>query len=142
MSTDEGAFVLWDGRIDLHARVENEFPTWDWRCAPAGLFTRRQLRELHLRPNGQDPYGRIECRRGRRYAWLYRHDLAAPSRPVTPAMQHGLDQAMRARRICPKCKRDAGYCIPYIALGRCVECHLDEQENTPTSSTRSQLVAA
>ncbi|MEV8003794.1 RRQRL motif-containing zinc-binding protein [Streptomyces parvus] len=102
-----------------------------WRLAPDGLATRRQLRALGLRPGGQDPV--VEIQRIRRHkpplvAYLYRIDRAKPVRPMTPARAAALAAAMRARRTCPSCHVDAGYCIPR-SLGMCVPCH-----DTPSSS--------
>lgn len=54
-------------------------------------------------------------------AYLYRIDRAKPVRPMTPGRQAALAKAMLARRTCPKCRTDAGYCIP-TSLGMCVPC--------------------
>ncbi|GHI22917.1 hypothetical protein Shyd_42880 [Streptomyces hydrogenans] len=62
-------------------------PVFRWRQAGPGLATRRQLREMGLRPGGQEPAARIECRGGKRFAWLYRTDLAKPKRPMTLAKE-------------------------------------------------------
>ncbi|MFE1402732.1 RRQRL motif-containing zinc-binding protein [Streptomyces sp. NPDC058770] len=100
-------------------------PNYRWRMAPEGLATRRQLRALGLRPGGQDVAAQLERprrRRGPLVAYLYRIDLARPVRPMTPARRAALDKAMAARRTCPECRRDAGYCIPR-SLGMCVPCH-------------------
>ena len=132
-------FVLWDGRLDLSAHVVDGFPTWRWRWAPAGLVTRRQLRAAGRRPAGQEPYGRIICRRGSRFAWLYRLDLSAPKRTATPAVREALARAMQARRICPTCGFDVGYCIPYIALGECVDC--SEKRSTTVTVTAEEIAA-
>ncbi|MCD0482039.1 hypothetical protein LO771_06315 [Streptacidiphilus sp. ASG 303] len=99
-------------------------PTYPWRMAPAGLATRRQLRAAGLRPGGQPVCAQIlwqSRRRGVRAAYLYRIDRARPVRPMTPARAAALAAAMRARRTCPICGRDAGYCIPRH-LGICVPC--------------------
>ncbi|MFF5675285.1 RRQRL motif-containing zinc-binding protein [Streptomyces hygroscopicus] len=101
-------------------------PTYPWHLAPDGLVTRRQLRALGLRPGGQ-PIAAQVMRRSRRrktgvqVAYLYRLDLAKPVRPMTPARSAALAAAMRARRTCPQCSTDAGYCIP-TSLGVCVTC--------------------
>ncbi|EFG09307.1 Hypothetical protein SCLAV_4233 [Streptomyces clavuligerus] len=47
--------------------------------------------------------------------------LALPVRPMTPARAAALAAAMRARRTCPSCRTDCGYCIPR-SLGMCVPC--------------------
>ncbi|MEV6259270.1 RRQRL motif-containing zinc-binding protein [Streptomyces sp. NPDC051784] len=99
-------------------------PVYRWRLAPDGLATRRQLRAMGLRPGGQDVAGEVQRprrRRGPLVAYLYRIDLALPVRPMTPARMAALEAAMRARRTCPECRTDAGYCIPR-SLGMCVPC--------------------
>ncbi|MET8714440.1 RRQRL motif-containing zinc-binding protein [Streptomyces sp. NPDC004735] len=100
-------------------------PVYRWRLAPAGLATRRQLRSLGLRPGGQEAAAQLERprrRRGPLVAFLYRVDRAKPVRPMTPGRRAALAKAMTARRTCPACRRDAGYCIPR-SLGMCVPCH-------------------
>ncbi|KMO96988.1 RRQRL motif-containing zinc-binding protein [Streptomyces roseus] len=100
-------------------------PVYPWRLAPDGLATRRQLRAAGLRPGGQDVVAQVERprrRRGPLVAFLYRLDLALPVRPMTAARWAALERANTARRICPACRRDAGYVIP-ISLGACVACH-------------------
>ncbi|MFF4736328.1 RRQRL motif-containing zinc-binding protein [Streptomyces sp. NPDC001262] len=101
-------------------------PTYPWRLAPEGLATRRQLRARGLRPGGQ-PIAAQVMRRSRRrragalVAYLYRLDKAVPVRPMTPGKRAALAKAMTARRTCPACATDAGYCIP-TSLGMCVTC--------------------
>ncbi|MER8262792.1 RRQRL motif-containing zinc-binding protein [Streptomyces griseus] len=100
-------------------------PSYRWRLAPDGLATRRQLRALGLRPGGQDVVAELHRPRRRRdplVAYLYRVDHAKPVRPMTPARATALAAAMLARRTCPTCRLDAGYCIP-VSLGMCVTCH-------------------
>ncbi|MEU1939121.1 RRQRL motif-containing zinc-binding protein [Streptomyces coeruleorubidus] len=105
-------------------------PVYRWRLAPDGLATRRQLRALGLRPGGQDVAAQVERprrRRGPLVAYLYRVELAKPVRPMTPAKWAALAKANAARRICPECRRDAGYVIP-PSLGMCTPCaYPDEQ---------------
>ncbi|MFI6609718.1 RRQRL motif-containing zinc-binding protein [Streptomyces sp. NPDC050507] len=99
-------------------------PEFRWRLAPDGYATRRQLRALGLRPGGQDVAAVLHRPRRRRaplVAYLYRIDHAKPVRPMTPGRAAALAKAMRARRTCPNCRRDAGYCIPR-SLGVCVPC--------------------
>jgi len=90
---------LSDGRWEF-GRVEDGLPTFGFRQAPSGLATRRQLRAAGLRPAGQGPAGQIRWRRGRRFALLYRVDLAAPKRQPSPAQLVALERAMAARRFC------------------------------------------
>lgn len=96
--------------------------TFRWGFAPSGLATRRQLAACGLRPGGAQPVACLSWRRGRRIAYLYPVDLAVPKRAMTPAKAAALVAAMRARRTCPTCRRDAGYCIP-TSLGCCLDCH-------------------
>ncbi|GAA2409791.1 hypothetical protein GCM10010433_05660 [Streptomyces pulveraceus] len=100
-------------------------PVYRWRLAPDGYATRRQLRALGLRPGGQDVAAQLERprrHRGPLVAYLYLVDRAKPVRPMTPGRAEALAKAMAARRTCPACRRDAGYCIPR-SLGMCVTCH-------------------
>ncbi|OEJ98048.1 RRQRL motif-containing zinc-binding protein [Streptomyces thermolilacinus] len=106
-------------------------PVYRWRLAPDGLATRRQLRARGLRPGGQPVAAQLERprrRRGPLVAYLYRIDLAKPVRPMTPGRAAALQRAMAARRTCPSCRRDAGYCIP-PSLGRCVPCAYPHQQH-------------
>ncbi|MET8269226.1 RRQRL motif-containing zinc-binding protein [Streptomyces sp. NPDC005096] len=106
-------------------------PAYAWRLAPDGYATRRQLRAMGLRPGGQDVAAEVRRprkRRGPLVAYLYRVNLAKPVRPMTPGRAEALAKAMRARRTCPNCRRDAGYCIPR-SLGMCVPC-ADSPERT------------
>lgn len=112
---------LSDGRQVLAEGIEDGLPTFRWRSAPAGLATRRQLRACGLRPGRQDPAAQIKWRRGRRWAALYRVDLALPRRVPTEAQRRALALALAARRRCSRCRRDVGYVVPRHTL-RCVDC--------------------
>ncbi|MDH6518186.1 hypothetical protein M2163_004831 [Streptomyces sp. SAI-135] len=106
------------------APASGSLPVYRWRLAPEGLATRRQLRTMGLRPGGQDVAAEVQRprrRRGPLVAYLYRIDAAKPVRPMTPGRWAALARANRARRICPTCRRDAGYVIP-TSLGACVPC--------------------
>ncbi|WDV53405.1 hypothetical protein PV963_25100 [Streptomyces coeruleorubidus] len=110
-------------------------PVYRWRLAPDGYATRRQLRARGLRPGGQGVAAQLERprrRRGPLVAYLYRVDLAKPVRPMTPGRWAALAKANAARRLCPQCRRDAGYVIP-ASLGACVPCAYP----TPADSPRS-----
>ncbi|MBL0779334.1 hypothetical protein G6541_19495 [Streptomyces albidoflavus] len=100
-------------------------PVYPWRLAPEGLATRRQLRAMGLRPGGQLVVAEIQRprRRGRPplVGYLYRVAQAKPVRPMTPGRARALAAALRARRICPQCQQDRGYCIP-TSLGACASC--------------------
>jgi hypothetical protein len=99
-------------------------PTWPWHSGPAHLLTRRQLAARGLRPGRQPVAGQIlwRSRHRVRAAYLYDTRLARPKKPATPRQLRALDKAMTARRLCPTCGIDVGYCIPR-SLGQCVECH-------------------
>ncbi|MDX3403727.1 RRQRL motif-containing zinc-binding protein [Streptomyces sp. ME01-18h] len=105
-------------------------PVYRWLLAPDGLATRRQLRARGLRPGGQDVAAQVvrpRRRRGPLVAYLYSIEQAKPVRPMTPAKWAALAKANAARRICPECRRDAGYVIP-PSLGMCVTCAYPEHE--------------
>lgn len=107
-------------------------PTYPWRLAPDGLATRAQLRARGLRPGGQEIAAQIlwrsrRTRGGIRAAYLYRIDRAKPVRPMTVAKRAALAKANAARRICPNCRKDAGYRIP-PTVGMCVPCAYPNDE--------------
>jgi hypothetical protein len=111
-------------RPDPGMTLPSDFPSFQWLCAPAGLATRRQLATLGLRPGGMEPVARIVWRHGERVAYLFPIHLAVPKRPATPAQLRALAAAMRARRTCRACGRDAGYCLPRSWSG-CLDCTPD-----------------
>jgi hypothetical protein len=93
-----------------------------------GLATRRQLTALGLRPGGQDVQAQILWRQGKRVAYLYAVALAKPKRTPTPAQLGALERAMKARRTCPRCLRDIGYCLRK-RWPACLDCQTpDEKE--------------
>jgi hypothetical protein len=96
-------------------------PAFDFRCAPAGLLTRRQLRAAGLAPGGQEPYARLVWKRDRRWAWLYRADLARPKRTPTPAQLDAVGKALAARQICAGCG-PVSYCVRTTDR-LCGDCH-------------------
>ncbi|MEV7068550.1 RRQRL motif-containing zinc-binding protein [Streptomyces collinus] len=102
--------------VDVDPYDDGSFPEFRWKRAPQGLATRRQLRVMGLRPGGQEPVARITCRRGQRFAYLYRVDLAKPIRPMTLAKELALDKAMAARQTCPKCRRRYHVCLKRAIL--------------------------
>lgn len=81
--------------VDPYDPGDGSLPVFRWKQAGRKeLATRRQLREMGLRPGGAEPVARIECRAGKRWAWLYRIDLAKPKFPMTLAKEAALDKAM------------------------------------------------
>lgn len=113
-------------------------PTFPFRMAPDGYATRRQLRADGLRPGGQEAiqimwFSNRRRRTGQpptiRVAYLYRIDRAKPVQPMTPGRAAALAKAMLARRTCPNCRTDAGYCIP-PTLGTCVPCAYPDEQRT------------
>ena len=114
------SLMLWDGREAIGWQ-HHGMPVFRFRWAPAGLATRRQLRALRLSLGGHEPYGLLVWRHGSRWAWLWRLDLAKPSRVPSPAQLNALDKAMTARRRCRQCSTVVDYCVP-TSDGRCVDC--------------------
>ncbi|MFE5513984.1 RRQRL motif-containing zinc-binding protein [Streptomyces sp. NPDC056529] len=110
--------------VDPYDPGDGSLPVFRWTQAGREvLATRRQLREMRLHPGGQEPVARIECRGGRRWAWLYRIDRALPKLPMTLAKEAALDRAMAARQTsCPACHRRYFHCLPLRSLGSCLEC--------------------
>lgn len=104
-----------------HAWMQNGLPTYAWRTAPAGLLTRRQMRTAGLAPSKAEPVAQIVTRRNQRCGYLYDPADLAPKRTATPAQLVAVGKALAARRWCPSCHQDAGYCIP-TSLGRCIDC--------------------
>ncbi|MGW6708085.1 RRQRL motif-containing zinc-binding protein [Streptomyces sp. NPDC054956] len=105
-------------------------PTYPRKLAPEGLATRRQLRAQGLRPGGQPVFAQIlwlgrrppgATERLVRAAYLYRLDLAAAVRPMTPGRWRAHRAMMRARRTCPVCLVTYPYVIP-TSLGCCSGC--------------------
>ncbi|MGW4168970.1 RRQRL motif-containing zinc-binding protein [Streptomyces chartreusis] len=111
-------------------------PTYPWRLA-----TRRQLRAEGLRPGGQPIAAqamRINRRTGTpRVAYLYRIDQAKPVRPMTSRKWGALALAMLARRTCPACRLDVGYCIPrsHGICGMCLAAQTPPDLHLPPRST-------
>ncbi|WP_228978408.1 RRQRL motif-containing zinc-binding protein [Streptomyces sp. DH12] len=109
--------------VDPYDPGDGSLPVYRWKQAGhENLATRRQLREMGLRRGGQEPVARIECRGGKRFAWLYRVDLAKPKFAMTLAKEAALDKAMAKRQTCGICGRRYFHCIPLKTLGSCLEC--------------------
>ncbi len=129
---DPRVWLVWDPTGENHGGL----PSYIWGIdgkplegpggAPAGLATRRQLAEKGLRKNGQEPVAQVMFKaRGRRRAYLYRIDLAAPARPMTEAKWRSVRNAAASRRRCSECHRtDLDYIPRSVApeWGRCNDC--------------------
>ena len=115
---------MWDGRWWPCAGRYAGAPVFRYGWAPPGLATYRQLSAQGLRPAGQDVAGWLVWGPSNRprWAYLYRLDLAAPKRPMTPGKWAAIRPCNAAQRICPTCRIDVGYRIPG-SLGECVDCH-------------------
>ncbi|WP_329501492.1 RRQRL motif-containing zinc-binding protein [Kitasatospora herbaricolor] len=119
-------------------------PTYPWRYGPERqrMATRRQLRELGLRPGGQAVAAQVVCRRGKRVAHLFPVDGAKPVRPMTPAKAAALAKAMRARSTCPLCTVTYDYCLPLKSIGSCLPCaELTEDEREQLAALTATLTA-
>jgi hypothetical protein len=117
--TDDQRKSYVDTLFDPTGEHHDGMPTYPYRLAPAGLYTRRQLAQRGLRPGGQPIAAQILWRHGKRIAYLYRLDLAAPKRVATPAQRSALARALLARRTCPTCRQVRDYYIPR----RTAQCH-------------------
>jgi hypothetical protein len=103
--------------------LANGLPTFRFRCAPPGLVTRRQLRAAGLCPGGQDIAAQLVWRGGRRWAGLYRRDLAVVSPGATTAQLEALRRANHALRTCTGCGRLWDFRLPRIGgVRRCWPC--------------------
>ncbi|MGC0344208.1 hypothetical protein RKD20_009242 [Streptomyces sp. SLBN-8D4] len=90
---------------------------------------------MGLRPGGQQPAVRIECRRGRRIAYPYRIDLAKPKLPMTLAKELALDTAMAARADLPALWPPLPPLPPLRTQGQCEPCHKGYEPSPDTVMT-------
>ncbi|MFF3247382.1 RRQRL motif-containing zinc-binding protein [Streptomyces sp. NPDC002870] len=105
-------------------------PVFAWNQADRCIYaTRRQLAAERLSPGGP-VVARLVWRKGRREAHLYLRRQAKPKRLMTWPQIEALAKALAARRFCPDCRRDVGYCLPR-RYGHCFDCH------TASASERS-----
>ncbi|TCO43595.1 hypothetical protein EV646_112172 [Kribbella antiqua] len=93
---------LWDGRR-WPGRVRNGLPEFSFGQAPAGLSTRRQLRERGLSRGGQEPFARLTWKRDRRFAWLYVDERARAKRTPSDKQLAAINKALAARKVCAEC---------------------------------------
>jgi hypothetical protein len=135
---------LWDGRWWPCAGRYAEAPVFRYGWAPTGLATVRQLAAQGLRPAGQDVAGYLVWGPANRprWAYLYRLDLAAPKRVMTPARWAAIGRANAAQRVCPTCGLDDGYRIPR-PLGECWPCAAlrDQDHDHDTTDTEMEEAA-
>jgi hypothetical protein len=105
--------------------VDGALPAFGWREADRTVYaTRRQLAAERLAPGGPIA-ARLIWRKGKREAHLYLRAQAKPKRVMTWPQIEALAKALAARRFCPSCRRDVGYCLPR-SFGRCYPCHTQE----------------
>lgn len=94
---EDSEHECWPGRL------VDGMPEFEFRCAPPGLSTARQLREAGLCPGGREPFARLRWGKrnhSKKWAWLYVTAYAKPSRVPTPAQREVLNQMMKTRRTC------------------------------------------
>jgi len=103
---------------------QNGLPTWAYGFAPRGLLTRRQMRAAGLAPGGALPIAQVVWTHKRHEvrAQLWDRDHLAAKRTASPAQLVAVGLALAARRWCPECRSDVGYCIR-TSLGCCEVCH-------------------
>ncbi|KPI12061.1 hypothetical protein OK074_2682 [Actinobacteria bacterium OK074] len=103
-------------------------PVFGWNQADRAVYaTRRQLAADRLAPGGPVAAWLV-WREGEREAALYLRDQAKPKRVMTWPQIEALGKALAARRFCPNCRRDVGYCLPR-RYGRCFGCQSDSERN-------------
>jgi len=132
-----GWVTLWDGRQWPGRRLAG-LPAFEFGCAPSGLLTRRQLRAAGLAPGGQEPYARLVWKRDRRWAWLYREDLARPKRTPSRAQLEAVAKALAARQVCAHCG-PVEYCVRTTDL-LCGDCYAAGAEPRPTREPAWELL--
>jgi hypothetical protein len=114
--------VPWtDGQMMTRGSVDG-LPALTWgRADRAQLATARQLRELGLRPAGQQPVAvlvfghRQSGRRPVEYTSLYRIADAEPKRVASPAQRDAIDKALAARRTCQRCDQEQDYYLSTVS---------------------------
>jgi len=87
------------------------------------------MRAASLAPGGAGPVAQVVWRHRRHEvrARLWDRDELVPKRIASPAQLVALGAALAARRWCPGCCRDVGYCIP-TSLGACTACAFPDLE--------------
>ena len=118
-----------DGRthhVTLCRGFRDMLPMFGYGEAPSTLLTFSQLREIGMRPNGQNPKALLVFRHVKPYrreetTELYSVELAAPMRGTERQRRAKVQNALRTRRTCQECRRDVGYYVP-TSTRRCWEC--------------------
>jgi hypothetical protein len=141
------ATVPWSDWTEPTRGTYQGLPLLSWGLAPKDkLATRGQLREMGLRPNGQEPvaylYFRYRPAHRQVFAELFLISAAAPKRTATPAQQTALAKANLARRICRDCGRDAFYVTPREWGKRCESCWVRCPDNPANQNEATGQQAA
>lgn len=112
----------WNGQ-HWPGRMQDGLPTFGYGDAPEGLATLRQLRSEGKCPGGHGPVAQIVWRRGRRWALLYRRDLAQDSLGATTAQLAALYRANLALQTCRgACGQTFSHRLPRSTGRRCWSC--------------------
>lgn len=105
-----------------------KLPTYPWfDQVPDGLKTRNQLAELGLKPGGE-VRAIVEWKRGKRVAYLYAVEEAVPKPVRTSAQVRATEEAKRARRTCPVCRRVLD---EIVRSDTCMDCYDYRPDGTP-----------
>lgn len=127
--------ALPDGRR-WPGRVRNGLPEFKFGLAPAGLSTRRQLRERGLSRGGQEPFARLVWKRDQRFAWLYVDAKARAKRTPSDKQLAAVQKALAARKVCAECGPVEHYVRTSDRL--CGECHAAGVQPTQTEQATWQ----
>jgi len=100
------------------------------------------MRAEALAPGAAWPVGQLVFRHKRREvrALLYNRAELVPKRVPAGTQQPALGRMNAARRWCPSCDSDVGYCIP-SALGCCVDCAYPDLAQTQVSGATPRTEA-
>lgn len=99
---------------------------WGWADRSL-LATRRQLRDMGLRPGGQSPVAVLVFQhtipgcRSVEHADLFLIARAVPKRTATPAQRAAISKALAARRTCQLCGREQDHYLSTLSR-LCVRC--------------------
>ena len=70
---------------------------------------------------------------------LYAPDDLASKRVPSSAQLSAVGKALAARRWCPDCRTDVGYCIPTL-LGRCIDCEFPPDRHHDPAVDRGEQI--